>query len=203
MDTQAASTEQGRRTRDAIVEAAADLMYRNGVAATSVDKVLNACGAGKSQMYHYFKNKDQLVDAVIDLFLERILANQPNIKDLRTFADFDHWAETVLDIHRGPLGPLACPLGNVAGELGDDEHMAKLLDKAYTQWESYLANGIVSLRDKGEVRADTDAGRVAQTMMACLQGGLLLGHLRRDLTPIQDSLAVALTHLRGFEATAS
>jgi hypothetical protein len=35
-----ATTEQGKRARDSVVDAAAQLMYTNGVAATNVDKVL-------------------------------------------------------------------------------------------------------------------------------------------------------------------
>ncbi|MEC3975121.1 TetR/AcrR family transcriptional regulator [Amycolatopsis sp. H20-H5] len=197
MDVQAgAPTEQGRRTQDSIVDSAAALMYTNGVAATSVDKVLAACGAGKSQMYHYFKNKDQLVEAVIGRYLETILANQPAINDLHDWAAFDRWTEQLLDIQRGPQGPIACPLGNIAGELGDDPRVAGLLDKAYREWESHLARGLIALRDKGELAADADPARLAQTAMACLQGGLMLAHIRRDITPLADALAVAVGHLK-------
>ena len=47
-------TQRGRRTREAIIRAAAGLMYERGVRATSVDDVLLAAQAGKSQFYHYF-----------------------------------------------------------------------------------------------------------------------------------------------------
>lgn len=192
----AAVTPHGRRTRDAIVDAAAQLMYVHGVSGTSVDKVLAASGAGKSQMYHYFKNKDQLVEAVIDRYLEEILSNQPTIRELKSWPDFDRWAEQVLSLHRGPSGPIACPLGNIAGELGDDPRVRALLDRAYLEWESHLTNGLNTLRDNGSLRPDADPARLAQAAMACLQGGLLLGHIRNDITPIEDSLRIAVAHLR-------
>lgn len=197
MDAQAvAVTEQGRRTRDAIVGTAADLMYTHGVTATSLDKVLKACGAGKSQMYHYFKNKDQLVDAVIEHYLGHILSAQPALDELADWPDFDRWAEQVLDIHRGPSGPVACPLGNVAGELGDDPRVAELLDTAYRTWEGKLARGLHVLRNKGKLRADADPERLAQLAMVCLQGGLQMAHVRRDITPLEDGLRLAIAHLR-------
>ncbi|HEV7980182.1 TetR/AcrR family transcriptional regulator [Amycolatopsis sp.] len=195
MATQA-TTDQGKRTRDSIVDAAAQLMYTNGVAATSLDKILAACGAGKSQMYHYFKNKNQMVEAVIERYLETILANQPQIYDLDSWEKFDLWVEQLLDIQRGPDGPIACPLGNLAGELGDDEKIAPLLDKAYREWESHLARGLETLRDNGLLNADADPGRLAQSTLACLQGGLLLAHVRRDITPLVDILAIAIANLR-------
>jgi TetR/AcrR family transcriptional repressor of nem operon len=192
----AATTARGKRTRDAIVDAAAQLMYVHGVAGTSVDKVLAASGAGKSQMYHYFKNKEQLVAAVIDRYLERILANQTAIFELSTWADFDTWTEQILDVHRRAGGPIACPLGNLAGEVGDNPQLAPLVDQAYRKWESYLEQGLKTLRDKGELAPDADPARLAQAAMTSVQGGLLLAHIRHDITALEDALRIALTHLR-------
>ncbi|OLZ60327.1 TetR/AcrR family transcriptional regulator [Amycolatopsis keratiniphila] len=196
MSGQPAKTPQGRMTRDAIVDAAAELMYVNGVAGTSVDKVLAASGAGKSQMYHYFKNKDQLVEAVIARFLENILGNQPTIFELHDWADFDQWAREILAIQTTPKGPIACPLGNLTGELGDDPKMAPLLDKAYREWEAHLQRGLESLREQGKLVEGADPARLAQAALTCVQGGLLMAHLRHDVTPIADALKIALDHLK-------
>ncbi|MFE5565620.1 MULTISPECIES: TetR/AcrR family transcriptional regulator [Amycolatopsis] len=196
MSGQPAKTPQGRMTRDAIVDAAAELMYVHGVAGTSVDKVLAASGAGKSQMYHYFKNKDQLVEAVITRFLENILGNQPTIFELHDWADFDQWAREILAIQTTPKGPIACPLGNLTGELGDDPKMAPLLDKAYREWESHLQRGLESLREQGKLVEGADPARLAQAALTCVQGGLLMAHLRHDVTPIADALKIALDHLK-------
>ncbi len=202
METQAtATTARGQRTRDAIVDAAAELMYVHGVAGTSVDKVLAASGAGKSQMYHYFKNKDQLVEAVIDRYLAQILGNQLAIFTLASWADFDTWAEQLLDLHRQARLPIACPLGNLAGELGDDPKVAPLLDRAYRTWESHLTRGLERLRDQGELPAGTDLARLAQAAMACVQGGLLLAHIRGDLTALEDALHIAVAHLRAHRTS--
>ena len=194
----AATTPRGKRTRDAIVDAAAELMYLDGVAGTSVDKVLAKSGAGKSQMYHYFKNKEQLVAAVIEYYLERILGNQPAIFELSSWADFETWSEQILDIHRRPRGPIACPLGNLAGEVGDNPKLAPLVDQAYRKWESYLELGLKTLQDKGELAPGADPARLAQAAMTSVQGGLLLAHIRHDITALEDALRIALTHLRSF-----
>src|SRR5262249_56512309 len=60
-------TERGRASRERIVERAAELFAERGVAATSLDEVLAAAGAGKSQLYHYFRGRDELVAAAVGL----------------------------------------------------------------------------------------------------------------------------------------
>ncbi|MFL6053178.1 MAG: TetR/AcrR family transcriptional regulator [Actinoallomurus sp.] len=194
------TTERGRRTRAAIVAAAGRLMLERGVAATSLDDVLSACGAGKSQLYHYFGSKQELVAAVIDHQLQRVMANQPRLGDLRTWEDFDGWATDLLAMHVGPGGPLACPLGSLAGELDGDSALHVELDAALRTWESYLARGLTRLQERGELRGDADPARLAATAMAALQGGLMLAHLRNDITPLRDALAMAMDHLRANHA---
>ncbi len=58
------STRRGRASRERIVERAAELFAERGIAATSVDEVLAAAGAGKGQFYHYFHGRDELAAAV-------------------------------------------------------------------------------------------------------------------------------------------
>ena len=67
-------TQRGRRARALIIDAAATLMYQKGVSMTSLDDVLAAAGSGKSQLYHYFDSKAELVAAVIERQLELVLA---------------------------------------------------------------------------------------------------------------------------------
>src|SRR5258708_33961484 len=72
----APSTQKGRATRDRIIAAAADLMYRHGAAGTSTPALRDAAGVSSSQIYHYFADKDDLTRAVIAYQTEAILANQ-------------------------------------------------------------------------------------------------------------------------------
>src|SRR5271170_1270253 len=59
-------TRKGERTRARIVEEAAALIHERGVAGTTLDDVKAAAEVSGSQMYHYFPDKNDLVQAVID-----------------------------------------------------------------------------------------------------------------------------------------
>ena len=59
-------TPKGARTRARIVEEAAALIHERGVAGTTLEDVKVAAEVSGSQMYHYFPDKNELVQAVID-----------------------------------------------------------------------------------------------------------------------------------------
>jgi len=59
-------TAKGRAMREGIVAAAAELVFKSGARETSLDDVRHHVGASKSQLYHYFADKDEVPQAVIE-----------------------------------------------------------------------------------------------------------------------------------------
>ena len=68
-------TPKGERTRSRIVEAAAALIHERGVAATTLEDVKVAAEVSGSQLYHYFPDKNDLLQAVIDYQADTIVNN--------------------------------------------------------------------------------------------------------------------------------
>src|SRR5260370_1613320 len=69
-------TAKGARTRARIVEEAAALIHERGVAGTTLEDVKAAAEVSGSQMYHYFPDKNELVQAVIDYQADTIVSHQ-------------------------------------------------------------------------------------------------------------------------------
>jgi AcrR family transcriptional regulator len=192
----AATTERGRRTRAAIVDVAATMMYENGVATTSLDDILAASGTGKSQLYHYFTDKSELVAAVIDRQLERVLAAQPGLAQIDSMQDVERWARHVLRVHRQPGGPFACPLGSMAAELKNDPMFRPALADAFRRWEQPFADGLRRMRARGELSRRENPDRLAASIIAALQGGMLLGRISGDIAPLRDAVNMAVDNVR-------
>jgi AcrR family transcriptional regulator len=193
-------TERGRRTRALIIDAAATLMYQQGVSMTSLDDVLAAADSGKSQLYHYFDSKADLIVAVIQRQLQLVLARQPRLQQIDSWDGIEAWAADILHAHSAPGGPFACPLGTMAAELKNDETFRPLLDAAFRQWEAPLARGLHIMQDRGELVADADPRRLATAVIAALQGGMLLARVRGDIAPLRDALGSAIAQLHRWEA---
>ncbi|MCD2192302.1 TetR/AcrR family transcriptional regulator [Actinomycetospora endophytica] len=187
-------TARGRRTRDQMVEAAAELMQARGIAATGVSDVLSATGTGKSQLYHHFGDKRGLVLAVIDHQLARVLAAQPRLAP-DADGDVAAWADDLLVLHRGGDGPLSCPLGVLSGQVDDDPVLREHQAAAFARWRDALAGLVARGRRAGAVTAAGDTVVLAGALLAALQGGLMLARLARDVAPLEIALDAALLHL--------
>lgn len=172
------------------------LIYQRGTRATSLEDVLAVAGCGKSQLYHYFDDKAELVGAVIDRQLEIVLAAQPGLTHIDSWATLDAWLAGIVRMHSAPGGPFACPLGKLAAELMDDEDFRPLVDAAFGRWVALLAEGLGTMRERGELRAAVEPDRLAASVIASLQGGMLVGRVRADITPMRDAVDVARAQLR-------
>jgi AcrR family transcriptional regulator len=59
--------------RDVILERAADLFAKQGVAATTVREIAEAVGILSGSLYHHFASKDDIVDAIVSSFMEDLV----------------------------------------------------------------------------------------------------------------------------------
>jgi len=192
-------TARGALTRARIVEAAADLVYERGVAATSLDDIMAASRTSKSQLYHYFADKDALIRAVILRQTERVLDGQdPYLRDLGSMTGLRRWCTAILEIQQQRRGLGGCPLGSLASALSDSSEDARLLlADSFRRWETRLETGLRAMQRTGELHADADAADLAAAIMTALQGGLLLTQTTRATRHLQLSLDMALHHIAG------
>lgn len=58
--------------REIILQQAAELFARQGVAATTVREIADAAGILSGSLYHHFASKDDIVDAVLSTFLTEL-----------------------------------------------------------------------------------------------------------------------------------
>ncbi len=189
-------TARGAATQARIVEAAADLVFAAGVADTSLDAVLAASGTSKSQLYHYFADKDDLVLAVIRRQTERVMAAQgERLDDLDSLAGLRRWRDAVVELQRQHDCIGGCPIDSLAAELADSPPARALLEASFLEWESYLVAGFTAMSDRGELAPTADPVELATAVMSALQGGLLLTQTTRSTRPLELALDMAIDHV--------
>jgi TetR/AcrR family transcriptional regulator, transcriptional repressor for nem operon len=191
-------TAKGNITRSRIVEAAAELVFAHGVARTGIEDVQRKAGVSASQMYHYFTDKNDLIRAVIAHQTEGILAAQrPVLDELDSFGALERWRDLLIDLQEQRHCVGGCPIGSIAGELADNDARARaVLVLSFERWEAPIRAGLARMRERGELRADTDTDALALALLVALQGGLLLTQTRRNTAPLRAGLDAVLAHIR-------
>jgi len=191
-----ARTARGTATRARIVDAAAELMRAHGVANTSLDAVLAASKASKSQLYHYFADKDDLVLAVIQRQTECVLAAQESLlRGLTSLAGLRRWRDAVVDLSRQNQCAGGCPLGSLVSELAESSEPRARLADGFARWEAYLIAGFKAIRGRSGRKTSTDLPDLAIALLTALQGGLLLAQTTRSTRPLELALDMAIDHV--------
>jgi AcrR family transcriptional regulator len=126
------SHETTATPRQRLLDAAADLFYRQGIVAVGVDLVSKAAGVSKRTLYQQFGSKDQLIAQSLDAHGADIVASYTSgagddaparQQILAVFDGLGGWTTSA--------GYRGCPFVNTATELADPDHPARQVAREY------------------------------------------------------------------------
>src|SRR6266567_4480695 len=190
-------TRRGRASRERIVERAAELFAERGIAATTVDEVLAAAGAGKGQFYHYFRGRDELAAAAVGFRCAQVVAGLTQV--LGGVASLAGLEEALAGYVAGfeQAGLPGCPIGTLATEVaGRNEDARQQAAAGFDAWERLLAGALERMRQRGELRADADPALLATGLLASIEGGMVLSQARKDMASLRIGVEAGLAQVR-------
>ena len=178
---------KGERTRRRIIANAAPIFNRQGFAGASMQEVMEAAGLEKGGVYRHFASKEELAVEAFKFALSQSVR-------LRT-QDLGHIEGSVAKLHylvqrfvEAPSAvPGGCPLMNTAIDSDDgNPALRQLAFGGLKDWRSRLC-GIVEdgIRD-GEIKLGTESRRLANTMIAALEGALMISRLEGDREALRE-----------------
>jgi TetR/AcrR family transcriptional repressor of nem operon len=186
-------TARGAATRERIVSAAADLAWKRGVGETSLDDIMEASGASKSQLYHYFADKDELLREAAALQAARVLgAHQPLLAALDSLEALRRWRNAVVALNRQG----GCPLGALAYQLPLGAKRAQAaVSNGFETWRRQIEKGLMRMRERGELAPDAVPADIALAVLSAVQGGLLLSRSAKSSRPLELAFDMALAYV--------
>jgi len=168
-------TRAPEATRQKLLMAAFEEIYRRGFQAASLETILAQAGVTKGALYHHFPTKAALGLAVVDevvtgLLLERwlgVLQAQPGDPVTALQGTLRHRAA---NLTAGEI-ELGCPLNNLAQEMSPlDEQFRRSVDATFETWREGFAEVLARGQAEGSVRRDVDAKKVATFIVAAVEG---------------------------------
>jgi AcrR family transcriptional regulator len=188
-------TRRGRASRERLVEAAVASVVDHGIKELRLDEVLAAASSSKSQMYHYFSDRDALIDAAVahrcEEFLGQLGEAFGGVSSLDALrALLDRFASDYA-VHLS-----GCPIGTLASELAAGPEPARdTVVDAFGVWEGYLTSALQRIQAVGDLGPEHDAEELALALLTALEGGMFLSQVRRSDRPLRVALDSALAHL--------
>ncbi len=183
--------------RDAVIDAALELIRTQGYHHTSVAEIAAACGLLKGSVYHYFAGKQEIAAAALDRAVtdsrEKIfgLANDPAVPPaarLRSLAD------AVERYFAGREG--GCLMGSLALEVGDSiPEFRERVQRYFDDWKAALTAVL-----EGRYGA-ARAGELAEDAIARAQGAILLMEVSKDPAVLQRACRDTVALLDGVSET--
>lgn len=179
---------KGEVTRQRIIAVAAPLFNQRGYEGCSMHDVMQAAGLEKGGLYRHFSTKEELAAAVFRYSAQRI-------RELRG---------RDLDSAHGALGQLrsmvarfvesgsgiagGCPLLNTAVDADDGNPVLRaLVADEIRNWKQRIEATVEQGLKSGEIRPGTSPAKVANAVVAALEGAVMITRLERTRTALEDA----------------
>lgn len=88
--------KEAAERRNEILDVAERLFCTNGYDNTSTNDILAEIGIARGTLYYYFKNKEDILDAMIDRILDEIIRKARNIALNESISVLERLTQTVL-----------------------------------------------------------------------------------------------------------
>jgi len=165
-------------TKDNLIEAARELLWDRGYAATSPRAILDASGAGQGSMYHHFRGKEELALAAVQRNGEVIRGQMS--ADLATGETALQRIETYLRRERQVLR--GCRFGKLAQDpdVMDSAALSDEVAQMFVWMRAQIAAVVDEGKASGEFPASLDSTSVGTAVVAALQGAYVLARAAGD-----------------------
>lgn len=163
-------------TRDRIVEAADRLFYEKGYEQTSFSDLSAAVEISRGNVSFYFKTKDEILDAVIDLRLDRTrrLLEQWEAEGGRSEDRIKSFIN-ILIRNRAKILLYGCPVGTLCAELAKLDHAAlPHANQLFSLFRAWLS------RQFSQLGREAEADTLAMHLLAWSQGIATLANAFHD-----------------------
>ena len=183
---------KGEITRNRIIELAAPLFNQRGYAGCSMQDVMEATGLKKGGLYRHFSSKEELASEAFRYSLAQATKIRTDHLDASLGA-LERLRDVIEQFVEKPSPvPGGCPILNTAIDADDGNAVLRSMAReGLKEWRSRIEKIVREGISSGEIRKDLEPRALANTIIATLEGALMIARLEASRTALND----AKTHL--------
>ena len=171
---------KAERTRQFIIEKAAPIFNKKGMAGTAISDIMEATKLAKGGVYGNFENKEEIclevykyLTQTLSAAIDQSIVGKTTAKD-KLFALLDFYADVLIKTDKG-----GCPILNFGTEADDTNPLIKQKVKESI---SYSQNRIFKITqqgiDNGEFKETLDARQFALKAFTMIEGAILISRVQ-------------------------
>jgi TetR/AcrR family transcriptional repressor of nem operon len=192
---------KGELTRQRIIEEAAPIFNQRGFAGCSMQDVLDATGLEKGGVYRHFASKEELAAEAFQYAWKRVAKARREGQDAIPGAVAKLQYSVKRFTETPGIFPGGCPLMNTAIDADDGNPLLRsLVCAAMKEWKTRVASIVNDGIADGEIREEVEPRRIANSMIATLEGALMISRLEGNRTAIDDARKTLELMLDGIAA---
>jgi TetR/AcrR family transcriptional regulator, transcriptional repressor for nem operon len=183
-------------TRHRIVQAALYLFWLQGYAATGIAEILARAKANAGSFYFFFKTKEELLLAVLELYIQSLL---PVVVDpvLEKIQDPIERVFGILEFYRRNLlatgCTYGCPIGRLALEIPEEQfRVHKRLADNFDGWTAAVEKCLGDARERLPER--TGLATLSKFVLTVMEGGVMQARAHKAIEPFD----ACVSHLRAY-----
>src|SRR6266853_481050 len=191
---------KGAETRLRIIRTAADLFHKQGVRANSPDEIIEASRTGKGQFYHYFKSREGLVHEVLQAHLDAITNGTAPVEyRISSWKGLERWFLAHVELQKSFGMTRGCPFGTIGNEVTENDELVRQdLSLIFEVMKNKLAAFFLQEKSQGRLMKAVDPDQMADFCIASIQGGMLMGKIKRSSQTVERTVREALAHVKSY-----
>ncbi len=175
-------------TKNALLEAGAQIMIEKGYTNTGIQEVLESTGVPKGSFYYYFDSKEDFALQVIDYkdasyaeYLKKFFDDK-SLSPIERLKAYCNEGKKMFEENECRKG---CLIGNLSQEMADQSEVLRArLEESLTRTRNTFAKAMKEAQQKGLINSKLDANQLAEFFLAGWHGALMRSKTTKNSGPL-------------------
>lgn len=190
---------KGEKTKDRIVEVAAELFWKNSYQGVNTNTISQAAGVNKATLYRYFPSKDDLALAAIDNYCDRTVAYVFEGSFQVTEDPLECLAEIYQRVYQTAQNNFSqdgcspgCPFVNMAVEMATaNSTIRDRVDQCFQRFGHYYRQIVLTAQERGIRSTNVDVDQAVNALINVMNGAMVASKVSNQPEAILKMIPVA------------
>lgn len=193
--------EKSETTRQLLIDTAYNLFYTNGLQKTSIDTITSKVNLSRGAFYHHFKNKKDLILAVIKSKVHNRIYDAmiaPLYREGDPVLILCDTFSKRLDSFSRKEKELGCPLNKFITELGESKQYNFVLMNTINEWKKAIEDILIKAKEEQRINSNINVSSTALFLISAYEGMTTIRKIDDNDNKFNECIESLLKYVRSL-----